>query len=69
MVRVDWIITRTPSLKCLCPGLASQDAVGAGGRYDNLVHEQLGGPDADAVGFALGMERILAGPGRDGAAS
>ncbi len=41
-----------------CPGLGSQDAVGAGGRYDNLV-EQLGGPAVDAVGFALGLERIL----------
>jgi histidyl-tRNA synthetase len=38
--------------------LGSQDAIGAGGRYDNLVKE-LGGPDVGAVGFALGMERIL----------
>lgn len=44
-----------------CESLGSQDAIGAGGRYDNLVH-QLGG-DKDvvfgALGFALGMERIL----------
>lgn len=39
-------------------GLGSQDAVGAGGRYDNLVKE-LGGPDTGAMGFALGLERIL----------
>jgi histidyl-tRNA synthetase len=38
--------------------LGSQDAIGAGGRYDNLVKE-LGGPDLGAAGFALGMERIL----------
>jgi len=38
--------------------LGSQDALGAGGRYNNLVSE-LGGPQVDAVGFALGMERIL----------
>lgn len=38
--------------------LGSQDALGAGGRYDNLV-SQLGGPDLGAVGFALGMERLL----------
>ena len=38
--------------------LGSQDALGAGGRYNNLV-SQLGGPDAGAVGFALGIERIL----------
>ncbi len=41
-----------------CASLGSQDAVGAGGRYNGLV-EQLGGPKADAVGFALGIERIL----------
>ncbi len=40
------------------PQLGAQDAVGAGGRYDNLVKE-LGGPDRGAVGFALGMERLL----------
>ncbi len=40
------------------PGLGAQDAIGAGGRYDNLVRE-LGGPDIGAVGYALGMERIL----------
>ncbi len=38
--------------------LGSQDAIGAGGRYDNLV-EELGGTKAGAIGFALGMERIL----------
>lgn len=38
--------------------LGSQDAIGAGGRYDNLI-SQLGGPNLGAIGFALGMERIL----------
>lgn len=38
--------------------LGSQDAIGAGGRYDNLVKE-LGGPDLGAMGFAFGMERLL----------
>ena len=38
--------------------LGSQDALGAGGRYDNLVSE-LGGPSLGAIGFALGIERIL----------
>jgi len=38
--------------------LGAQDAVGAGGRYDNLVKE-LGGPDRCAVGFALGVERLV----------
>jgi len=39
-------------------GLGSQDALSAGGRYDSLVGE-LGGPDVPAMGFALGIERIL----------
>jgi histidyl-tRNA synthetase len=40
------------------PRLGSQDALGAGGRYDHLIH-QLGGPEVGAVGFALGVERLL----------
>ncbi len=39
-------------------GLGSQDAIGAGGRYNNLVKE-LGGPDIGAIGFAFGIERVL----------
>ncbi|MGE5197029.1 MAG: histidine--tRNA ligase [Deltaproteobacteria bacterium] len=38
--------------------LGAQDALGAGGRYDNLVRE-LGGPDTGAIGFAFGIERLL----------
>lgn len=40
------------------PLLGAQDALGAGGRYDNLIQE-LGGPRKPAVGFALGMERVI----------
>ncbi len=40
------------------PNLGSQDALGAGGRYDNLVSE-LGGTEVGAMGFALGIERLL----------
>ena len=36
----------------------SQDALAAGGRYDGLV-ELLGGQPTPAVGFALGVERVL----------
>ncbi len=39
-------------------GLGAQNALGAGGRYDNLVSD-LGGPDLGAMGFAFGMERLL----------
>lgn len=38
--------------------LGAQDAIAAGGRYDNLVSD-LGGPDKGACGFALGMERTI----------
>lgn len=38
--------------------LGSQGTVCAGGRYDDLF-EQIGGKAAPAVGWALGMERIL----------
>jgi histidyl-tRNA synthetase len=40
------------------PLLGAQDAIGAGGRYNNLI-KSLGGPDMPAIGFALGVERIL----------
>ncbi len=39
--------------------LGAQGTVSAGGRYDNLV-EQLGGRAIPAVGFALGLERVVA---------
>jgi len=39
--------------------LGAQGTICAGGRYDGLI-EQLGGKPNHAVGFAMGMERILA---------
>ncbi len=39
-------------------GLGSQNAVGGGGRYDNLV-ENLGGRPTPGVGFGSGLERLL----------
>ena len=38
--------------------LGSQNAVCGGGRYDNLV-EELGGQSTPAIGFAMGMERLI----------
>ncbi len=38
--------------------LGAQSAVCAGGRYDNLV-AQLGGKPTPAVGFAIGLERLV----------
>jgi histidyl-tRNA synthetase len=38
--------------------LGAQNTVAAGGRYDRLV-EEFGGPPTPAIGFAMGMERIV----------
>ncbi len=39
-------------------GLGAQNAIGGGGRYDNLV-EKLGGRPTPGVGFGSGLERLL----------
>jgi len=44
--------------------LGAQNAVAGGGRYDGLV-QLLGGPDHPAIGFALGLERVVALIGDD----
>ncbi|MDT7042896.1 histidine--tRNA ligase [Candidatus Nitronereus thalassa] len=41
-----------------CSSLGAQNAIGAGGRYDGLF-EVLGGKPTPAVGFAIGLERVL----------
>jgi len=46
------------AFELVSPDLGSQDALGAGGRYDLLV-EEIGGRKTPAVGFAAGMERLL----------
>ncbi len=47
--------------------LGAQNALVGGGRYDNMI-EQLGGPRIPAIGFAMGLERLLlaANPARAG---
>lgn len=40
------------------PALGAQDAIAGGGRYDGLVRS-MGGPEVPAVGWALGVERVL----------
>ncbi len=45
-------------------GLGSKDAIGAGGRYDNLSLD-MGGPDVGACGFALGIDRMTMVLGRE----
>lgn len=40
------------------PHLGAQNAIGGGGRYDDLV-EEYGGNPTPALGFAIGVERLL----------
>ena len=57
MVRGLDYYTRT-TFEVTSENLGAQNAVAAGGRYDRLVKE-FGGPETPAIGFALGMERIV----------
>ncbi len=49
-------------------GIGAQSALGGGGRYDGLI-KLLGGPDLPAIGWALGMERVVDAIGEEGGAS
>ncbi len=44
--------------------LGAQNAIGGGGRYDYLI-EEFGGKHTPAVGFAIGMERIILSTGQE----
>lgn len=57
MVRGLDYYTKT-TFEITCRHLGAQKAVTAGGRYDRLV-EDFGGPPTPAIGFAMGMERII----------
>jgi len=45
--------------------LGAQDALGGGGRYDELI-EYLGGKQTPAVGLSMGLERIILSLGKSG---
>jgi histidyl-tRNA synthetase len=49
--------TRT-TFEIVSKELGAQNAVCGGGRYDDLVKD-LGGPDLPAIGFAIGLERVI----------
>jgi histidyl-tRNA synthetase len=57
MVRGLDYYTRT-AFEIISEDLGAQNAVGGGGRYDDLV-ELLGGTPTPAIGFGTGLERIL----------
>lgn len=46
------------AFEVVAEGLGAQNAVAGGGRYDSLVR-QMGGPDIPAIGFAVGLERLI----------
>ncbi|MGQ9471675.1 MAG: histidine--tRNA ligase [Candidatus Aminicenantales bacterium] len=50
--------TRT-TFEVVCSGLGAQNAILGGGRYDHLM-KLYGGPDICGIGFAMGIERLLA---------
>jgi histidyl-tRNA synthetase len=45
--------------------LGSQNTLAGGGRYDAMI-KSLGGPDTPALGFAMGLERLLLAIGKHG---
>jgi histidyl-tRNA synthetase len=62
--QLDWRLVRgldyyvRTTFEVLGPGLGSQSAIGAGGRYDGLV-AQIGGPQTSGIGFAFGVDRLV----------
>ncbi|MFH0809568.1 MAG: histidine--tRNA ligase [Pseudomonadota bacterium] len=49
---------RRTTFEVLSESLGAQSAFAGGGRYDGLV-AQLGGPDLPAIGFAIGLDRLI----------
>jgi len=47
------------AFEVMAQGIGAQSAICGGGRYDGLV-EEIGGPSTPGIGFAMGLERILA---------
>ncbi|MDA8227258.1 MAG: histidine--tRNA ligase [Desulfitobacterium hafniense] len=50
---------RRTAFEVLVEEIGAQSAICGGGRYDGLV-EEIGGPSTPGIGFAMGMERVLA---------
>jgi histidyl-tRNA synthetase len=50
--------TRT-TFEVINPHLGAQNALAGGGRYDGLI-EMMGGPSTPGIGFAVGLERVMA---------
>jgi len=55
---LDYYTGTIYELRAQTGDLGAQNTVAGGGRYDNLI-EEMGGPATPAVGFALGVERLV----------
>lgn len=55
---LDYYTRTTFEISANSGQLGSQNALLGGGRYDEMI-AGLGGPDTPAIGFAIGLERIL----------
>jgi histidyl-tRNA synthetase len=56
---LDYYTRTLFELRATSADLGAQNTLVGGGRYDNMV-EGLGGPKVPAIGFAMGLERLLA---------
>lgn len=55
---LDYYTRTLFEIKATEADLGAQDTLCGGGRYDHMV-ENLGGPKVPAIGFGMGMERVL----------
>lgn len=59
---LDYYTRTLFEIKATTADLGAQSTLSGGGRYDDMV-EGLGGPKVPAIGFAMGMERLLVAMG------
>lgn len=53
------------AFEIIASDIGAQSSIGGGGRYDGLI-EEIGGPPTPGIGYAMGMERIIATMERQG---
>ncbi|PKM80926.1 MAG: histidine--tRNA ligase [Firmicutes bacterium HGW-Firmicutes-14] len=53
------------AFEIMASDIGAQSSIGGGGRYDGLI-EEIGGPPTPGIGYALGIERIIAAMERQG---
>lgn len=53
------------AFEIMASDIGAQSSIGGGGRYDGLIGE-IGGPPTPGIGYAMGLERIIAAMERQG---